>query len=121
MWPWVQVPHSARWRPINFQPTCPSFSACTEKGDDLTSSVDKVQTYKLSANMPEWSKGGDLRSPVFVRVGSNPTVGKVETFILTVNMPEWSKGDDLRSSVFVRVGSNPTVDKVETYKLSVNV
>ena len=23
--------------------------------------------------MPEWSKGADLRSAVFVRVGSNPT------------------------------------------------
>ena len=23
--------------------------------------------------MPEWSKGGDLRSLVFARVGSNPT------------------------------------------------
>ena len=58
----------------------------------------KVKTFILTANMPEWSKGGDLRSPVFVRVGSNPTVGKVKTFILSVNMPEWSKGDDLRSS-----------------------
>ncbi len=25
--------------------------------------------------MPEWSKGGDLRSSVFARVGSNPTHG----------------------------------------------
>ena len=71
--------------------------------------------------MPEWSKGGDLRSPVFVRVGSNPTVGKVKTYKLSVNMRERSKGGDLRSSVFVRVGSNPTVDKVETYKLSANM
>ena len=30
-----------------------------------------------SAAMPEWSKGGVLRSPVFVRVGSNPTGGSL--------------------------------------------
>ena len=58
----------------------------------------KVKTFKLNANMPERSKGDDLRSSVFVRVGSNPTVGKVKTFILTTIVPEWSKGADLRSA-----------------------
>ena len=47
--------------------------------------------------MPEWSKGDDLRSSVFVRVGSNPTVGKMKIFKLTI-VPEWSKGADLRSA-----------------------
>lgn len=28
--------------------------------------------------MPEWSKGVDLRSTVFARVGSNPTFGNGE-------------------------------------------
>jgi hypothetical protein len=27
---------------------------------------------------PSWSKGADLRSAVFARVGSNPTVGKAD-------------------------------------------
>lgn len=30
-------------------------------------------TYNVDAVMPEWSKGVDLSSTVFVRVGSNPT------------------------------------------------
>ena len=38
---------------------CPTFS--------------KVE--KSRAKMPEWSKGVDLRSTVFARVGSNPTFG----------------------------------------------
>lgn len=30
--------------------------------------------------MPEWSKGEDLRSSVFVRVGSNPTADILSKF-----------------------------------------
>lgn len=31
--------------------------------------------------MPEWSKGEDLRSSVFVRVGSNPTADILSKFL----------------------------------------
>ena len=33
--------------------------------------------YYFIVNLPEWSKGPDLRSGVFARVGSNPTIDNV--------------------------------------------
>ena len=61
------------------------------------------------AEMPEWSKGMDLRPIAEMLAGSNPALGKF------VRMPEWSKGMDLRPIAEMHAGSNPAPDNISFY------
>ena len=56
---------------------------------------------EFTDNVPERSKGEDLRSSgTMYLAGSNPVV-------VIACMPEWSKGPDSSSGVVIRAGSNP--------------